>query len=79
MKKKLRRIGRFIRKVDKKLLLRFLLDVVIGILFSYLILKDFYYLAFKGACFSWFGLATHIIYWFIVGIVYEDLFGEEDD
>lgn len=78
MKKNLKRIRRFIRRVDKKLLLRFLLDVVIGLAFSYLILKDFYLLVFKGGCFSWFGLATNIMYWFIVGFIYEDLFGDEE-
>lgn len=78
MKKNLKRLRRFIRKVDKKLLLRFLLDVVVGLIFSFLILKDFYLLVFKGGCFSWLGLATHIMFWFIVGFIFEDLFGDEE-
>lgn len=78
MKKKRKiNIIRFLRRVDKKLLLRFLVDVFLLISCSYLILKDFYLLLIKGGCFSWFGLATHIMFWIIVGLTYEDLFGEE--
>lgn len=79
MKKTMKKFRRFVRRVDKKLLFRFLLDVILGLVFSYLILKDFYLLVFKGGCFSWLGLTTHLGFWVIVGAVYEDLFGEDDE
>lgn len=67
---------KFIRKM-KRIKWGNILLLLIGVGSALFILNDFRLLIFKGGCFTWFGLATHIFAWFVVGSIYSYLFEEE--
>ena len=55
--------------------------LVVGLIFTFFILKDLYLLLFKGGCFTWFGLGTHFMFWgvasFCLGPILKILGAEE--
>lgn len=64
---------RFFRRI-KRIRWDNILALLIGVALIIFILKDLGCLVFKGGCFTWFGLGTHILAWFGLDLVLDKLF-----
>ncbi len=73
-----KRIRKFIRKL-RKVRWDNILKLILAIFFIILILKDLKTVLFSFAGFTWFGLATHCLYWYIAYTLLNSIFHFDEE